>query len=187
MEVASTNPLPGEPQLVRELAQRFASASIGLPMLSEVAQQVIRATSDEQADAKALSDLIRKDPPLAGNLLGIANSSLYAPPTRIVSLQQAISRLGVKRIRDIALMVSMQTRVFEVPGLERQVRGVFRHSIATAMFAEDIARLRRLNVEEAFLLGLFHDVGTPLALLESMMAWSASGLARATSQNNSPP
>ena len=164
MELVSNHPPPGEAELSRELLQRFAHATVDLPMLSDSVQRVLGAASDEKVDAKALSDLIKRDPALAANVLRVCNSPLYAPPCPIVSLQQAVSRLGTRRIREIALVVSAETRVFSVKGFEHEVRALFRHSIATALFAEDIARVRRLNVEESFMAGLLHDVGIPLAL-----------------------
>jgi putative nucleotidyltransferase with HDIG domain len=44
------------------------------------------------------------------------------------------------------------------------VRGAFRHSFATALFAQDIARARRATVDSAFIAGLLHDIGRPLLL-----------------------
>ncbi|MES2309911.1 MAG: HDOD domain-containing protein, partial [Verrucomicrobiota bacterium] len=55
-----------------------------------------------------------------------------------------------------------ESRVFQVRGFEKEVRQLFKHSLAGAGFAEEIARLRRFNVEEAFLAGLLHDIGKPV-------------------------
>jgi putative nucleotidyltransferase with HDIG domain len=54
--------------------------------------------------------------------------------------------------------------VFRVRGFETELSGVFRHCLATAHFAQEIARLKRWNVEEAFLAGLMHDIGRPVLL-----------------------
>ena len=92
--------------------------------------------------------------------------TLHGGRTRIISLQQAISRLGMTTIRQIALAVSCETRVFRVKGHEGRVREMFRHSLCTSFLAQEIARLVRRNVEEAFLSGLLHDVGRPVVLQE---------------------
>jgi putative nucleotidyltransferase with HDIG domain len=133
-----------------------------LPLLPESAARVLTATADPDCDARKLAAMIRNDAGLSGHVLRIANSALYAPTTPIVSLQQAISRLGMKKIREIALLVATKTRVFRVPGFDGPVRAVFRHSIAVAAFAQEIARMRRWNVEDAFLSGLLHDSGKPV-------------------------
>ena len=94
----------------------------------------------------------------------ISEQFQQAPPTPIVSLPQAVSRLGMAKVREIALAISMRTRVFDVKGYARELAVLFRHALATALFAEEIARMRRRNVEEAFLTGLLHDVGKPIVL-----------------------
>lgn len=135
-----------------------------LPVLPDVAGQVVRLCGDETCDVRKLAELITRDQAMAGNLMRLVNSPLYAPPTPIVSLQQAIARLGIKRIREIALIISMESKVFRVPGHEAWVKQQFRHALAAAAFAQELARAKRWNVEEGFLCGLLHDVGRPILL-----------------------
>jgi putative nucleotidyltransferase with HDIG domain len=144
--------------------ERIAAGQFELPMLPEVSTRVMSATQDENCDAKKLSDMIHRDAALAGHVLRIANSPLYAPTVPIVSLQQAVSRLGMKKIREIALLVACQAKVFKVPGFDNKVRLLFKHCVAAAAYAQEIARMRRWNVEESFLCGLLHDAGKPVLL-----------------------
>jgi putative nucleotidyltransferase with HDIG domain len=44
------------------------------------------------------------------------------------------------------------------------MKAMFERAFATALYAQEIARTRRMGVEQAFLSGLFHDVGRPLVL-----------------------
>lgn len=62
------------------------------------------------------------------------------------------------------VLISCQAKVFKVEGFEECVRQSFEKSLTTAAFSQEIARLRRLNVEDAFLCGLLHDVGRPVLL-----------------------
>src|SRR5262245_50827865 len=146
------------------LQQKITAGSFELPLLPEAASQVMAAAQDQNADARRISELIHRDAALAGHVLKLANSPLYAPKVPIVSLQQAVSRLGMLKIREMALLVSCHAKVFRVPGCEARVRAIFKHSIAAAAYAREIARLRRWNVEEAFLCGLLHDAGKPVLL-----------------------
>jgi putative nucleotidyltransferase with HDIG domain len=70
----------------------------------------------------------------------------------------------MRAIGEIALLISVKTRAFQVKGYETEVKSLFRHSLGTAVYAQEIARIRRRNVEEAFLCGLLHDVGRPVML-----------------------
>jgi putative nucleotidyltransferase with HDIG domain len=175
-------------EIRRRLQEQVAQGSLELPVLPEVAGQVMAATSSENCDARALTELLRRDQALAAHLLRLANSPLYLPRTPIVSLQQAVSRLGLMTIRQIALVISCQSRAFAVKGHEPLVRALFRHSLAAAVFAQEVARIRRLNVEDAFLCGLLHDVGKPVLLqaivdLEQQLRGRLSPLQLATLLN----
>ncbi len=138
--------------------------SFELPVLPEVAQQVAQASRDPNIELRELAELIRRDTALAANVLRIANSALYAGRVPIVSLQHALSRLGMEQIRHIALLIACDGAVFRVPGHVDTVRALFRHSLAAACIAGEIARLKRRNVEEAYLTGLFHGVGRPVVM-----------------------
>ncbi len=146
------------------LEQMLVSNKLDLPMLPEVASQTIQASMDENCDLKKLTTLIQRDQSMTSHLLRLANSALYGGTVKIVSVQQALSRLGLSKIREIALVVSCETRVFRVDGFELAVRTLFRHSLAAGAFAQRLAKLRRWNVEEAFLCGMLHDVGRPVLL-----------------------
>ncbi len=158
----------GTVELHQEVAARFAadlaSRNFELPLLPDVATRVLAAVRDPNADLKSLAELIKRDASLTGHVLRLANSALYSPTVRIGSLQQAVSRLGLKALFEIAVVISCQTRVFNVPHYAERVRAIFRRSLACAFFAQEIARQRRWNVEEAFMCGLLHEVGRPLIL-----------------------
>ncbi|MCH2204284.1 MAG: HDOD domain-containing protein [Lentisphaerales bacterium] len=150
--------------IIGQLREELTSGSIELPMLPEVAQKVIAMTSNEDCDASQLSNLIHRDQSLAGNILKITNSATYAGNIKIVSLQQAIARLGINRLREIALAVSVQNSLFNVPGQEKAVHYLWKHSLASSAYAKEIARSRRRNVESAYLCGLLHTIGKPIVL-----------------------
>ncbi|NQZ58420.1 MAG: HDOD domain-containing protein [Lentisphaeraceae bacterium] len=150
--------------LIEELNKRLTEEDIELPLLPEIAQKVILMASNENINATQLSDIIHKDQALAGNILRITNSANYAGNVKIVSLQQAIARLGINLLREIALAASVQNSVFNVPGQEKIIKHLWQHSLATSAFAKEIARHRRRNVESAYLCGLLHNIGKPIAL-----------------------
>lgn len=151
-------------QLVNELRNRVNDSSIELPLLPEVAQKVIAMTSDENCNAAELSTIIHNDQALASNVLRITNSASYAGNCKIVSLQQAVSRLGLNLLREITLAASVQNSVFNVPGKDSIISHLWAHSLASSAFAKEIAKSRRKNVESAYLCGLLHAIGKPVLL-----------------------
>ncbi len=157
-------PPPAGKSLFEKLEELIESGYLDLPILSTVAAEVVALTSDEDCDSKKLADVIRRDQAMAGHFLRLANSAAQRGRSQVVSLHQAMSRLGMMQVRQFAFVISCQNRVFRVSGREEEVRRLFKHSLATALYAQEIARIRRSNVEEAFLSGLLHDVGRPVLL-----------------------
>jgi putative nucleotidyltransferase with HDIG domain len=151
-------------RLQAALLTRIETGDIELPLLPDVVWQVMDMSASDDTDARKLSELIHRDQALAGHILRVANSPAYMPRMPILSLQQAISRLGIVQLAEIAFAISVQTRVFEVPGYEQEVRSLWQHSVGTAAYASEVARRRRKNVEGSFLCGLLHDIGKPITL-----------------------
>ena len=163
MKRVAQDPIAADP-LRAALAERLASGEVKLPLLPRVASQVVALVGSATVDANRLAELIHRDPALAGHVLRIANSPAYMPRMPIVSLQQAVARLGFGIVTEIAFAASIQGGVFRVPGYEPVLQQLWRHALASGAFAKEVARARRLNVEGAFLCGLLHAVGKPALL-----------------------
>jgi len=152
------------PGWLHDILERHLEEDVELPILPEASARIVALCSDEKADARAIENVLERDPSLASHVLRIANSSAYAPQSQIVSLQQAVSRLGLGTLRNVVLAISVQGRVFKVAGHQARVRSIWAHCAVAAAFAREIARKLRKNVEGAFLCGLLHDVGRPIVL-----------------------
>lgn len=143
------------------LHEDLEKGTIDLPLLPVIAHQVLLLSNDPNADATKLSTLIQQDQVLAGHILRMANSAAYLPRSPIVSLQQAIAWLGMNMLAGLAFSVSVQSGVFKIKGYEKEVRELWRHALATGLYAKEIARRLRHNVENAFLCGILHSIGKP--------------------------
>ncbi len=154
----------GTAELRRELVRKIETCELELPVLPDVASRVLSLCQDMDSEPRELGDLIQRDPALAGNVLRIANSAAYAPREPIVSLQQAVSRLGMSTMGDIAIAAAMNAKGPGIKGRETELRTLRTHAAATAVWSREIARHRRRNVEAAFLTGLLHDAGRPIVL-----------------------
>jgi len=155
----------GMPEQVEQvLVERIDKDRIDLPVLPQVAGRVMALANDPSADAARLSALIHQDQALAAHVLRIANSPAYMPRNPIVSLQHAVAMLGVSQLSEIAVTVSLKNGAVKIPGYEAEIRQLWRHALASGAYAKEIARLRRYNVESAYLCGLLHAVGKPVVL-----------------------
>ena len=149
-------------ELETAITDQLEQGSLDLPLLPQVANQVLTLTSDPNADSIKLSSLIQQDQALAGQILRIANSPAYLPRSPIASLQQAIAWLGLNMLAGIAFSVSVQSGVFNIKGYEKEVKALWRHALVTGLYGKEIARRIRHNVENAFLCGLLHAIGKPV-------------------------
>jgi HD-like signal output (HDOD) protein len=151
-----------------QVAREHLSESLAGPQtiapLPRVCAQLAQLTAQQATDAAQLARLIQSDPALAGEIMRVANSPVLRPRTAIVSLQQAVSWLGVAEVRNIAMAVMLRGEVFVAPGHEPESEELWREAWLAALWAKEIARERRKHVESAFLAALMHRTGAALAL-----------------------
>jgi putative nucleotidyltransferase with HDIG domain len=140
---------------------RIAAGDLDVPVFPEAARKVMDACEREDCDMRRLAEIVRRDPALSAQFLRLANSPAFGSRSAIVSLPQALGRLGTTQTRQIALLVTCQSAVFVCESRKDEAQRLRTHAVATALWAQEIARLRRMNVEESFLCGLLGDVAMP--------------------------
>ncbi len=154
--------------LQSQAAHEFLSESLTAPQniapLPRVCAQLAELTAQQATDAAQLARLIQSDAALAGEIMRVANSPVLRPRSPIVSLQQAVSWLGVAEVRNIAMAVMLRGEVFTAPGHEPESEELWREAWLAGLWAKEIARERRKHVESAFLAALMHRTGAALAL-----------------------
>lgn len=164
----SLQPAVAISSLHSQSARDFLGESLNSPQniapLPRVCQQLAELTAQGAPDAAALAKLIQSDPSLAGEIMRVANSPVLRPRSPIVSLQQAVSWLGVAEVRNIAMAVMLRGEVFVAPGHEPESEELWREAWLAGLWAKEIARERRKHVESAFLAALMHRTGAALAL-----------------------
>jgi HD-like signal output (HDOD) protein len=157
--------------LVAKLDRSLADGRLDLPSLPEVALKIRRALADEYVSVKEIARLIGSDPALAARTLRVANSAMfYRGGRRITSLGEAVSQLGHKMVRNVALSFAAQQAFIGYGNrpLREYVGNVWRHSVHAAVLAYALARSRTLiNPDEAFLAGLLHEVGKLYILIRA--------------------
>lgn len=146
------------------LEQQLLSHHVDVPILPDVASRVLHMSDDPDSDAAQLAKLIQSDQALAGHVMRIANSAAYTPNASMVSLQQAVARLGMNLITEIALAASLNTKLFRAPGYEERIAEIWAHALCSALWGKEIARVAKQNVEASFLCGLLHSMGRPAVL-----------------------
>jgi len=109
-------------KLEQALVQKLDRGDIELPLLPQVASQVMALAADTTADAAKLSSLIHQDQALAAHVLRIANSPAYMPRSPVVSLQHAVTIRGINLLSEIAFTASLKNGALQVTGHEDHVK-----------------------------------------------------------------
>jgi len=138
-----------------ELQAFFESAR--LPVMSEVAQALVRTLNDPDATGAQVQAIISRDPALTANLLRMANSAQFGLSRQVVSLDHAITLIGMSRIRALALSTSIKAAFPQVPGLDRAA--FWKFNMACAGFAQWLAAGARIDAQEAWLAGMMLRLG----------------------------
>ena len=131
--------------------------------LPAVIIQIIKTTNNPASSAHDLNKIITKDQAIAAKILQMANSSYYELSGKVKDLDRAITLLGFNTVRTLALSISILDHFKGRSQSGYFNRGQFwEHSMGVAILSKIFAEKRggRLNVEEAYIGGLLHDLGT---------------------------
>jgi len=132
--------------------------------LPESSVQLIQAVGDPDCDSGRLLKLIEKDPALAGTIMKSVNSAFYSLPVKMTRLDRAVAYLGLQTTKELAVASSISKMVKWISFGKYKARDLWDHSIAVAITSRELAvKSRKMDGEEAFLLGILHDIGLLLA------------------------
>ncbi|MEZ4265319.1 MAG: HDOD domain-containing protein [Myxococcota bacterium] len=151
--------------LDRRIRETFSSPSYRPPVLPAVALDLMQVANSPDVTVPAVVAMLEKDPVLASGVLKLCKSPLHGGRGQVRSLKEAVVRLGLKLVRDVALEVAMNARVFRADAYGELMADLSSHSRATAHVARIVCRYATWDAEYAFLAGLIHDIGIVTSLL----------------------
>lgn len=173
--VTTTEPVPvTAPHLTAEaraleniLASHFDSHNLDMPPLPHAAEKALRRLADRNYDAHLLAGDISEDPVIAAAVLRMANSALYGGRNKITALQPAITRLGTNAVRTLMLHQSLRAAAFgRSAGDPELTELVWYRSLAGGCVMRALSGFAGMNADEAFMIGLLHDIGNVIVLRE---------------------
>lgn len=149
-----------------ELLSQTAAGLEDLPVLPEISQRILKLLRDPEFNIMQLANLIKEDPVIAIAVMRQANSAAFGGLHEITDLHAACSRLGIRTIANtVQLVANRNLFITGNAGLKKAMERLWRHSVATAHCATEIARLTMMpNQESIFLAGLIHDIGKVILL-----------------------
>ncbi len=146
------------------VSERLAARDLELPVLPKLAQEVTLAASDPLRGAADVARLVERDPALCARVLRASNSVMYGSRVEIVSVRQAVARIGMGEVASLAMAAAVHGALVKPGPYQAALLTWWRSSLATGLFAKEIARMRRQAVDSAFLAGLLRRVGAPVVI-----------------------
>jgi len=154
---------------------------VDLPVFHPIAVklQQLLATADYKIDE--VIALANEDQSLAGQILKLANSTVYIGRVRTETIKDAVIRLGAHQVSNLAMAASQASlHVSENPVLNKFMQLLWLHSHSCAVGSRWLARAAGYPqlADQAYMAGLLHDVGK-LYLLKALERLNRVGVAQA--------
>jgi HD-like signal output (HDOD) protein len=146
------------------VARALAEGALELPALPRVAYEVSAAARDPNRGSADIAKLLERDPMLCARVLRVANSAVFGTQAHVVSVRQAVARVGAGEVATLAMTAAIQTALLERGPYQAVLDRWWRRAFTTALVAKEIARARKRPLDSPFLCGLLHRVGAPVVL-----------------------
>jgi len=152
--------------------QDFIRSTNKLPTPPAIALKILKAVRQDNKNFDELAEIVMADPVLTGQILKIANSSMYGLPKQVTSLSQATGLLGTQTLTNIALSFVIVDGFKNVPEKEFDLDRFWRRAISTAVAAQLIAKEVNYPDNDIFISGLLQDIGVLVLFLSDATAFS---------------
>ena len=166
MSVLSTSNAPRPDEVKTRKVEMVLQQLDTLPTLPAIAMRLMTLTGNSESKIEEVVQLLSADQSLTGKLLSLASSAASGARAPVTTVQQAVVRLGFETVRNLVLSVKVFEAFQQRPEGEESQTGFnraefWKHSLAVATAAELLAArcTPKLNVHDAFVCGLLHDLG----------------------------
>lgn len=137
-------------------------STLKLPALPVAVTRFLEKSKDPEAKIKELSQIIETDTGLTLELLRHVNSAFIGLRHQASSVQQAISLLGLKQVKMFIVSNGMQSAVQARKSRLIHQAGFWNASLQKALFAREVAKMLKTDVDVAFAGALLQDYLLPI-------------------------
>jgi HD-like signal output (HDOD) protein len=164
-----------ENALLTILVEKINNDTLVLPTLPAVALKVRRAADNPDINLSAMADVVSQDPSLSARMVKISNSAYLGRSVKVTSIQQAVTRIGLRQIKNIATALAMeQLFVSKNDIVKEYMTRIWANTIeivASSMAALQVhtkqTKNRALNLDSMMLAALVHNIGVLPILTEA--------------------
>lgn len=138
--------------------------SVTIPPRPEALLQVSAEAKKPEPNLQLIAKIIASDISISAAVLQVVNSAAFARVKEIESIQQAVMTLGLKRLLPLVKSVALKSAM----GQAEKLASFWEDANKVASAASVVARLlNKTNlIDNAYMLGLFHNAGIPIMMLK---------------------
>ena len=141
---------------------REVSEQYKLPPFPAVVTTALRMVRQDNTDLRQIGRVLSNDAALAGRILSLSRSPIFALRQLPRTLQESIAVLGLRTLERVLVAAGAQS---VYAGRSKASQTLWNHSLATALACQFLGKRIGLHeVDQAFLAGLLHDVGQMVIL-----------------------
>lgn len=131
-----------------------------LPTLPAVVYKTIQVVDDPNSSIRQIADVLSQDQSLSTRVLRMANSSYYAIPGGVKTIDRAVTSMGLDAVSQLVFTTAVFSQFDLISSSPFNVREYWKHSLGVAVAAETIAKeIGSKDRSMIFLGGLVHDIG----------------------------
>lgn len=157
------------------LIEKLKNDDLILPTLPRIALKVRDAVADPDSNLNLISNIIAQDAALSARLIRIANTGHYSRIIKVENLQSAVTRIGMRQIKNIVMALAMEQLFVssnELIGTYLaktwdRATDVAAHAIALFSIYKKENKHNHLQVDTLSLAALLHNIGTLPILTEA--------------------
>ena len=164
-----------ENALLTILVEKIQTDSLVLPTLPEIAIKIRETADDPDANLALMADVISQDPALTARMIKVANSAFLGRTIKVDTLNQAVTRIGLRQIKNIATAVAMEQLFVSKNELVRDyMEKSWQKTVNIACVAMATMQIwgknnkhSSLNIDTLTLVALVHSIGILPILTEA--------------------
>ncbi|MGZ3578138.1 MAG: HDOD domain-containing protein [Syntrophales bacterium] len=142
------------------IADKIIKSIKNIPAFPAVAMKVMALIDDSNYSIMDVADVIKYDQAIAANILRICNSAYFGLRHRVVTINDAVMRLGQQNIVRAVQAAGVSTFYRKAKGYGLQANKLWEHSVGVALMTQILSK-KIFNCEDArlYTTALLHDIG----------------------------
>jgi len=151
-------------KFIEYLINLIDKEKLDIPMLPDIIIKIMKLSENPDTNISEYTKVVKSDQALALKIIKLANSPLYKGIRDVNDLNLAVSRIGIEELKNIVLMMSLQSKIFSNKNFKDLIEDIWKTSLLTSIIASNLANYYSLDSSKIYTIALVHDIGEVIVL-----------------------